>query len=208
MRKQYIALFLLISTSISSLMYGQSPAISLEEEDFSELDRARGDLPFYKTRAFQAGAAGLAAGGALGSGTAYLFPDTKPEMPEEVFIGVAGTTGGGLGAVTGATLGAITERGTKYWIRHRINSVLKKYTLYTFQNLQRPEAALILAAHRENLTRMKKLAPRLEGFISKEGVLQALTEIYLKHVPSAENLAAMQLELFGPPNYQDFYVFQ
>ncbi len=190
MKKQYIALFLLVLTGGAVQINCQQQAISFEEEDFSDLDRSRGDLPFYKKRAFQAGAAGALGGGALG----YTYRN-----PHNTNITDLAPTL--VGAAAGATAGAIKDQGTKYWIRYRINPILRKYTLYTFQNLPRPEAALILAAHRKNLPLMKNLAPRLKRFIARKGVLQALTELYLKQAPNAENLADIQFELFGPINY-------
>lgn len=159
-------------------------------KELASVKKLRGEGPWYKTDTAKATALGGIGVGGLAAAAANPYNQAEERL---------------LGSMFGATLVGggtyLKDRARRYWVMRKINPILEKHTLYNFQTLAAPEAALVYAAYQKNLPRMKTLAPRLKRFIARDGVLNALYEIYTKRPPTVDGVTRMQFELFGPENY-------
>ena len=65
------------------------------------------------------------------------------------------------------------------------------YNPYAFLNLPIDEAIMVLAAYQKNTQLMRFLVPRVQSFLNRPGVWDALTHLYFGEVPSV----ALMVEL-------------
>jgi len=63
---------------------------------------------------------------------------------------------------------------------------------YTVQKLELKQIMMVLAAHEHNVLMMQRLAPQTSDFLSKDGVWQALTELFIKDAATPETIQALQ----------------
>ncbi len=103
------------------------------------------------------------------------------------------------GIISGATLGLyaplIKHYGLRLWQLHKMNRILSFYLNTSLKDLSPEQAALIIAAYRQNTRGLQRLIHENESFVIKNGVWESLATLFYNKPATPETINALKMLL-------------